>query len=361
MPSKPQITEAIFTSLVENAIDFLRQSINELESKPKYSVINFCASIELFLKARLFIEHWTLIVEDLPKATLPKLLEGELKTISIDTAIQRIVNMGHAVFRKDAEVCFKELRNHRNKLTHFYHIKYRPESDLQTFQKAVIERCKGWIHLHRLLTEDWKEQFIDYQSFISDLHISMLKQRSFLQAKYEHVLSELEKGRERGARIWICEFCGYEACFTMKAIETLFFTCCRVCEAVSRHLFERCEFCDHEIQIPRDGALPCEFCKNPINLERLLDKYSPDRDPEDIYTRNDRAYCHLCLKTGLQTVVELGGNWICLCCLSVHEKPTRCGWCENYITGIVGTPEGPGCDLCDDLVGYYDNEFGYNL
>jgi hypothetical protein len=54
--------KAMFNSVVENALDFLKQSILELKKSPKYSVIHFCAAIELFLKARLMLEHWTLIV-----------------------------------------------------------------------------------------------------------------------------------------------------------------------------------------------------------------------------------------------------------------------------------------------------------
>ncbi|HIP71183.1 MAG TPA: hypothetical protein EYH05_07285, partial [Anaerolineae bacterium] len=48
--------------LVENAMDFLSQSIEEFDGSPKYSVIHFHAAVELFLKARLMAEHWSLVV-----------------------------------------------------------------------------------------------------------------------------------------------------------------------------------------------------------------------------------------------------------------------------------------------------------
>ena len=57
----------LFVSLVRNAIDFLKKSVDELEGSPKYSVIHFCSAIELFLKARLLVEHWTLIIIDINK------------------------------------------------------------------------------------------------------------------------------------------------------------------------------------------------------------------------------------------------------------------------------------------------------
>jgi hypothetical protein len=66
--------EDFFDSVVDNAIDFLRQALDELETKPKYSVIHFCASIELFLKARLMLEHWSLISEE-PQKQISQNLE----------------------------------------------------------------------------------------------------------------------------------------------------------------------------------------------------------------------------------------------------------------------------------------------
>lgn len=85
--TKPQ---EMFDQLVENAIDFLSHSLEELEEKPKYSVINFCVAIELFLKARLLLEHWSLVIEDPQNANITKFLSGEFKTVGIDDAIQRL-------------------------------------------------------------------------------------------------------------------------------------------------------------------------------------------------------------------------------------------------------------------------------
>ena len=48
-----KIAQEMFQHVVNNALDFLGQSITELEQKPKYSVIHFHAAIELVLKARL--------------------------------------------------------------------------------------------------------------------------------------------------------------------------------------------------------------------------------------------------------------------------------------------------------------------
>ena len=58
MPKKIN-EDKLFESIVENTIDFLHQSVEELETFPKYSVIHFWSAVELFFKARLLKEHWT--------------------------------------------------------------------------------------------------------------------------------------------------------------------------------------------------------------------------------------------------------------------------------------------------------------
>ncbi len=54
--------EEMFNRLVENAFDFLFKAISEIEGQPKYSVIHFYAAVELFVKARLMKEHWSLVI-----------------------------------------------------------------------------------------------------------------------------------------------------------------------------------------------------------------------------------------------------------------------------------------------------------
>jgi hypothetical protein len=52
----------IFDALANNAFDFLNRAIADFEKYPKYSVIHFCAAVEMLLKAKLMREHWSLVV-----------------------------------------------------------------------------------------------------------------------------------------------------------------------------------------------------------------------------------------------------------------------------------------------------------
>lgn len=83
----------LFDSLTRNAIDFLKKSVIELEDSPKYSVIHFCSAIELFLKARLLVEHWSLIITKPENANLSKFKSGDFHSVSMQEAINRLKNI----------------------------------------------------------------------------------------------------------------------------------------------------------------------------------------------------------------------------------------------------------------------------
>ena len=83
--------EIVLQCLLENAFDFLERGIEQFEHEPKYSVINFCSAVELFLKARLLKEHWALVVAKNPK--MDEFLKGDFKSINFVDLIPAIKNI----------------------------------------------------------------------------------------------------------------------------------------------------------------------------------------------------------------------------------------------------------------------------
>lgn len=59
---KKQTKEEMFNAVVRNAIDFVNSSLDNLDKRPKNGIVDFYTAIELFLKAKLMEEHWTLII-----------------------------------------------------------------------------------------------------------------------------------------------------------------------------------------------------------------------------------------------------------------------------------------------------------
>ena len=115
---KVEVADEFFDSLVCNAIDFLEMSVQEIEKRPKYSVIHFATSVELFLNARLLREHWSLVVSKIDKASVQTFRNGEFVSVSMDECLQRLKHFTNEVLLEHEAECFHSIRDHRNKLVH---------------------------------------------------------------------------------------------------------------------------------------------------------------------------------------------------------------------------------------------------
>ena len=78
-------------AILRNAFDFLKTSAEQFEQMPKYSIINFSSAIELFLKARLLKEHWSLIVQGEPN--IQNFQQGSFSSIAFKDLIPKINNI----------------------------------------------------------------------------------------------------------------------------------------------------------------------------------------------------------------------------------------------------------------------------
>ena len=79
-----------FDQIVISAFEFLLKAIDEIRESPKFSTIHFASSIELFLKARLMVEHWSLVVDRLDNTKKSDFYLGKSKTVTPDTAFKRL-------------------------------------------------------------------------------------------------------------------------------------------------------------------------------------------------------------------------------------------------------------------------------
>lgn len=105
-----------FGKLVENAFDFLDKARREFESEPRYSIIHFYAALELFLKARLLHEHWTLILTKPETADLLKFQKGDFHSVSLAETQKRLTSIIQQGLTNDEFSCFRDLGDHRNRI-----------------------------------------------------------------------------------------------------------------------------------------------------------------------------------------------------------------------------------------------------
>ena len=340
----------LFDSVVRNAIDFLKKSIDEIEDSPKYSVINFCSAIELFLKARLLTEHWSLIVAKPESANLSRFRAGDFVSVSAEEAIQRLRNIADIVISREEESAFKEVRDHRNKLVHFFHPKYVDSRSAPTLQDVVAQQCKAWFYLHRLLVERWGQYFSGYRDDIRELDDLMHQNRQFLRAKFEALGPEIDQDKQAGVEYVSCFFCGFESAKVEEASDPLFSHLCAVCKAVGMFLRVPCPECGDPIIVEDMGKGQCNRCGFETNVSFLLSKYEPFVGLKD---EPQTAYCANCEYADQASVIPWGDGYLCLNCLCLHDWIDRCEWCTTPVAGMDMVDSYlKGCILCEGHDGW---------
>jgi len=150
--AKKKNMEDVFNSIVKNALEFSLYSADEFEIQPKRSLIDFIVALELFIKARLLKEHWTLLLNNLSKGNYANFVSGNLMTVEFDDAIDRLDKVLQEPLTKQERECFKRLRSHRNKLIHFYNAEYSRKSEKAKLN-ALTEISEGWFRLYQLFED----------------------------------------------------------------------------------------------------------------------------------------------------------------------------------------------------------------
>ena len=332
----------MFDSLVLNAFDFLRRAVRELEKSPKYSVIHFFNSIELLLKARLLKEHWALVVSKTEKANLEAFRKGEFVSVTFDECLNRIRNIANEPIAGHEEESFRQLRDHRNKLVHFFHPKYAAELDAKLLAEIVSEQCKAWFYLHRLLTTRWRLHFAVYVPSIARLNKLVCRNRHFLSSKFRALDPEIQADKKSGIAVEKCAACGFEAARTTEISAPLFKRACLVCNYAGHILEIKCPTCGGTITVEPEEGGECAQCKFVVDADCLLSTLGPYEDPKE-----DRlvAYCSSC-EHHEPTAILFGDDYLCLQCLELHTSADQCGWCGDLITGDSSGTSVWGCFRC---------------
>lgn len=336
-------SDVFFDSLVRNAIDFLQMSVKELEKQPKYSVIHFAMSVELFLKARLLREHWSLVVSKIEKASLQAFRNGEFVSVTMDECLQRLGNIANDSLLTHEQECFRAIRDHRNKLVHFFHPEYQSPVNKKLLPQIVSEQLKAWFYLHRLLTIKWADHFNQYSKQITRLQKMLRRNQQFLAAKFKALDPEIKEARKQGQKFGHCVICGYESGRIKSIFDPLFTRQCLVCDWSSNFLQIPCPKCGKDILIESGEFGMCENCESTIGFDDLMEKFGPNDPPDE---ESSIAYCSFC-ENYKASVIPFGNeSHLCLNCFELHDDVGSCGWCGSLITGDTDGTSIGGCFQC---------------
>jgi hypothetical protein len=330
-------------AIFENAIDFLEKSLDEFKGSPKYSILHFAIAVELLLKARLAIEHWSLVVLKNPNKT--NYIKGDFISVNLDEAVKKLREVVGANITVAEHKAFKKISSHRNKVIHFYHGEIDSDKDSEELQDIIKDQCECWYHLKTLFTQKWRKHFEKHISRFESLDWKMKRHSEYLSTVYDKKKSALEKEEKSGKKIGQCSYCNFEAVPYEEFSEEFSTGRCFVCGWANALLRLKCE-CGHLLTFHNDGWTNCPSCKKkhePKDVYILIDELGYDNS--DLEEPNTPANCKDC--DGYHTVAALHDHYFCTSCFELFENVGECDFCNENCTGDMSDSYWNGCAICD--------------
>lgn len=338
----------LLNRLVENGLGFLSHAIETLETAPKFSVIDFYSAVELFLKARLLREHWSLVVTKNPD--WEKFVSGDFVSVSFDEAFTRLDKIVQSPIAPRARSKFDAVRLHRNKMVHFFHA--GEDSRHRVIEDVAIEQLHAWYELHQLLLQQWKNVFEPWQKELAGIERQLQRHKKYLAAKFDALKPKLDEMSSAGQSVWACTICNFSAAVMIDGdVSGLREGDCLVCGAANKWLSMKCPGCDEDAILHDGGHFSCE-CGYSLDERGLVDALDETVVTKDNYFDNPYpANCGEC--EGWHTVVSREEKNLCVVCLDVTDELDHCGFCNEASTGRPEDSYLLGCGQCDGSAGWH--------
>lgn len=340
--------QLLWKSVVESAFDFFGRAVDEHDTAPKYAILHLAASVELFMKARLMAEHWTLIVSPKTTPTFDDLKAGNFISVTLNESIERLngVLAPEEAVAKDVLAEFSDLAKERNKIAHFFH----GDLDGDERPRSVIQRqCRVWFHLHRLLSQVWSNAFRDFSKRLDALDRKMREERKFLKTIFENVKAELAKHSESGLPVMQCPVCRLDA-LTLSDSEQYTSSRCLVCRYQHALLRVQCPECEKDDVLLEHGYDHCPECGYSFTPTEVGDLIGAELLRDEGGHGTQSIYCSDC---ETDDVFQIDGRYVCLNCMQEWDEISQCEWCSEYNTGDMDNSFFQGCAVCDGHAGYH--------
>lgn len=342
-------SEELFVRLVENALDFLFRSIDELGHYPKYSVIHFYAAVELFIKARLMSEHWSLVVTNRQEPDWEKFVAGDFQSVSLEESATKLKKAVRSELSELELQAFREVGKHRNKMVHFFHEAHLVTENNELRRTIAREQLRAWYILHQLLTVRWQDQFHTWSRQIGELDDRLRDHRKFLQVAFEHLKPHIEQREHEGFTYESCPSCGFKAQQHIPEMEETYSAVCLVCNFHDRCLTIECSSCGSSVRFKNEGFSTCPSCGNYFEPEQVVDvlrneqaAYAAAMDDDYSWVEGNCSECD-----SVHTVVKVADNeHFCASCFKEFQSLQTCEWCDEYNTGDMELSYLTGCTIC---------------
>lgn len=332
--------------LTENALDFLASAIDEFKDKPKYSIISFYTAVELFLKARLVHEHWSLIISKEPNRQ--KYEAGDFISVTFEGACDRLQNIVQSPVPESARKNFDSIRKHRNKMVHFFHDVDLSDATLKA--SIATEQLRAWYDLHKLLTVHWDPVFRPYEKRFKAIETLLSGHREFLKAKFDDLAQKIKAEKAKGAEFRVCGSCGFESAKTEVILGDLYQSECLVCRYRDTWFDYKCSSCNEKSPLHEGGEFVCQHCEeseDEAEITSALNEFIVTHD--NYFEAHVPAHCAEC--EGYHSVVEYQGKYLCVMCFYVTDQVNACGYCGDFGNGDMEDSSMSGCTVCEGSLG----------
>ncbi|EME01851.1 hypothetical protein B381_01584 [Stutzerimonas stutzeri NF13] len=347
--------EELFDALVRNALGFVNTSIDHLQQKPKNAIVDLYTAIELFLKARLMKEHWTLMLAKPETGDLQNLAVGDFLSVYLDDALKRIQSILGEKIDQDASDNFKALGEHRNQIVHFAHSGMDNPSKTQA--GVIVETWASWHYLHALLTGPWEAVFQPYSMELQVLNQRMMRQGDFIKARFEILKPQIEIQEKKGNKIVPCGHCHMSAAIVGETHPWGTDYTCMVCGVDDTAVEEckaelHCPGCNAPFKFFEKGLHACPACGHQITTDILIDlctKQFPEGDDWCEEGHVHIASCHKC-QHPQPSVFFIEGMWSCVSCFDRGWGAVACERCGEFVTGDMERIKYFACHKCESDV-----------
>lgn len=346
--------DKIFRNLVDNAFRFLFKAHEEFNTEPQFSVINFYTAVELFLKARLMHEHWTLVLaperNDKCSNSWDKFAQGDFQSVTFDQATGRLKNLVQCELTSGQKDSFNSVRLDRNKMVHFFHQEtesHQQDSDMMNILKTQL---RAWYSLNQLLGGSWSDVFKDWRNEINQLQLSLKDVREYLRVVFVAQENVVKEKKDQGIQFIKCGTCHFKAAELAGDPKIPNTSKCLVCDTVAVFLEIGCPECNGKINLFNEGFEKCKKCTRtiePDDIVKILYHGSMHDDHQE-----HLAHCSYC--DGFHSVVFLrNGCWFCASCFEFFDEVEQCDYCSEMNTGDMANTYVSGCNHCDGKGAYW--------
>ncbi|MCA6941837.1 MULTISPECIES: hsdR [Pectobacterium] len=332
-------------ALISNGMDFLNKAREELQAgQAKFSIVSFWTAVEILIKVPLVHEHWSLACSG-KKMERRKYLAGDFQSVTYDEACARLGDVLEMPLDKITADLFHKVKNHRNRVVHFYHTELTEGDQL----RVLTEQADAWFALNKLMRDDWSPLLGQQLSQkIAEDESRMLRSNEFYAgAKFRHesVQEQLRAETEAGESIRTCAVCGYVAALKQMLVPEidLYDETCFVCDVQTICLDAECSGCGKATRLETgDSDFKCNSCGYQSSRYDAISQVSVNARDEA-----DAAGCSFCLRPN--SVCQYYGEYICTGCFNSHELLEKCGYCSHWCADIPSDSVRVGCAFCNSL------------